>query len=333
MAVLGTLVNLLDMETLLDPGGREVLPMIKSMAEMQDILQDIPIIEGNGRHSHKYLRNVGLTTPEVASYNAGLTAQKGRFESDIVEYGMYESRLQIDRRFRKEPNFDALVARSAYPHWEGIAQAVCDAIVLGSTSGGHPFNGIEAHLHTAGMTDQAGNTMIHTYGGSSTVTSILAVDWGADKIYGVHPEGHSAYGAEVLAESADVLVADSNSKDMWAYVIDFGWYLALCIADDRCVRRIANIEPVGSSNNPLASTFSVYPIMEALNSMYNMGRGAVLYMNRTMWTVLWKAAKSDTTVNYQAANPWQRPEYLFGENRVRFTDSILNSESQVTTST
>ncbi len=78
------------------------------------------------------------------------------------------------------------------------------------------------------------------------------------------------------------------------------------------------------------SSFDVDPIIDALTSMYNMGRGAKFYMNRKIWGHMWKAAKGDSTVNYTAQNPWDQPEYNFSGTVVRFTDSLLNSESQVT---
>jgi hypothetical protein len=210
-----------------------------------------------------------------------------------------------------------------------LANDVADAVCNGTIAGGYQFPSIEEHIADTSQTDQFGKNMCHTYGGSATLTSILAVQWGQDQVYGVYPQGHKYTGVEKHEYEGDQLISGVNSSDMRAYVCDFMWHLGLVIADDRCVRRICNIEPSGASNNPQDSNFEINPIVDALVSMKDMGRGAVLYMNREVWGHLWKATYSQSNVNYEPNAPWDAPNYRFNGHAIRFSDSLLNTESQV----
>ncbi len=325
-----TLPGLFELDAMDRPDGDGFLQMVYSMTEMQDILKDIPFFQANDRTSHKYVRNTGLVSGTWVDLNDGITASKGVMAPDRAEIGMLESRLVADKRMASiEPNFEAYVEQLAKPHYEGLSNDMADAIVNGTMSGGYHFNSIEAHITDSSQTDQFGQKMCHTFGGSSTLSSMLAIDWGPNKVYGVYPRGHRNYGVEKYEYGGDQLTDGVNSSDMRSYVCDFAWHMGLVIADDRCIRRIANMEPTGSLYNPRASTFSVYPIIDALLSMHNMGRTAILYTNRAIFGMLWKAAKADSTVNYTGQNPWDQPNYEFSGTRIRFSDSLLTTETQV----
>lgn len=331
MANLGDKVNLYDLAQLQNPGGG-IMNMIMSMTEMQDILKDAPFYPSNDKTSHVFVRNAALVTPTITKINDGIDATKGAQVPGRAEIGMFESRLVIDEDFMDlESAFDTFVERQAYSHYEGLSQKVADAITVGTISGGYPFPSIEAHIASASQTDQFGQSMAHTYGGTgSDLSSILAIDWGPDKVYMVYPEGTQFAGIRKMERGIDQATGN-NSKTLYGYVCDFKWKTGLVIADDRCVRRICNIESSGETNNLRDSTNWNYvdPVVDAVVSMYNMGRTARLYMNRTIWGQMWKSAQARTNVNYVPGSPWNAPEYRFDNNVVRFTDSLLNTESAV----
>ena len=325
-----TLPGLIEMGQFGDPKGG-ILPMVNSMAEAQEILQDMPLFEANGKTFHKYIRNSSLVSGTWVNFNNGITASKGGYITSTAPLGRIESRLVVDLRFADiERDFAAYVERLARPHYEGLANDVGDAICNGTVAGGYQFPSIEEHIASASQTDQFGQTMFHTYGGSATLTSILAVQWGQDQVYGIYPQGHRYSGVEKKEMPGAQLTSGTNSSDMQSYVCDFSWHVGLVIADDRCVRRVGNIEPTGATNNMLGSSFKIRPVIDGLVSMKDMGKGAVLYMNRSVWGIFWKKASEDANVNYVPRNPWEQPEAYFDGHRVRFTDSLLNTESQVT---
>ena len=330
MATVGTLANLFNLAQLKDPRGGGIMQMIFSMAEMQDILQDMPFFPANDKTSHKFVRSTKLVTGTWTDVNDGITASKGQMKSYRTNLGRLESRLTIDNRMmNQETNFGAFVERMAHPHYEGLGQQMADAYVLGSNSGGQQFNGIEAHITSASQTDEAGRKMFQTYAGTgSDLASILAVDWGMDKVYSVYPQGHAYVGVQ-KDEHPQELITGNNSAQLFAYLCDFKWVSALVIADDRCVRRAGNIDSSGTTNNLLSSSYETDPIVDMLGTMRNLGRDATLYMNRTIWSQFWKVTKDKTNVNYTAETPWKQPEMLFGNNRIRITDSLLDTETAV----
>ncbi len=329
MATIGTLINLFNLSQLEDPRGG-LMGMISSLAEMQDILQDIPFFEANEKTSHKFLRSTQLASGTWVDLNNGISASKGAMKTYRAEIGMLESRLTIDNRFMDiETNFDTFVERMAYPHYEGLSQGMADAFVNGTVSGGNQFNSIEAHITSSSQTDESGRNMFHTYAGTgSDLSSILLIDWGPDRVYGVYPQAHAFAGVE-REEHPDQLISGVNSSNLFAYVVDFKWYTALVVADDRCIRRCGNIDSSGTSTNLLDSSYETDVIVKALASMRNLGRDASLYMNRTIWAQFWVVTKDKTNIVYDPGNPWKQPEYKFGNNRIRFTDSLLDTETAV----
>lgn len=329
MSTIGTLANLYNLKQLEGPHGG-IMQMIYSVSEQQDILQDIPFFPANDKTSHKFVRETKLVTGSWVDLNNGIDSSKGEMKSYRAEIGMLESRLQIDERMMDiEPNFSAYVERMSHPHYEGLGITMADAYVLGTSAGGHQFNGIEGHITSASQTDEAGRAMFQTYGGTgSDLASILLVDWGIDKVYAVYPQGHEWTGVQ-KEENPHVLLDGLNSKSMWAYTCDFSWDSALVIADDRCIRRCGNIDSTGTATNLLSSSYETDPIVKALATMYNFGRNADIYMNRTIWAQFWNVTKDKTNVTYDPNNPWKQAETRFGNNRIRFTDSLLDTESAV----
>lgn len=332
MSTLGTtLPGLLEANIFDKPGGDGYLDIINSLMQTEEMLMDIPWFPANGRDFHKYDRLTSLVSGTWVNINDGISASKGAWKTDNARLGRLESRLIIDPRMRDyESDFEAYVARMAEPHYQGLANDASDAIINGTVSGGYAFPSIEEHISSASQTDEFGQTMFHTYGGSATLTSIIAVQWGNNQVYGVYPKGHRFAGVEKFEMGENNLTSGNNSSDMRSYVCDFAWAFGLVLADDRCIRRIGNIEPTGTSKNMLDSSFKLYPVIDGLASMKDMGKGAVLYMNRSVWAIFWKAALGQANTNYTAANPWEEPQRYFDGHRVRFTDSLLNTESQVT---
>jgi len=329
MSTLGTLANLFNLNQMEDPSGG-MLNIIYSTAEDQEILQDIPFFPANMKMAHKFLRETKLVTGTWVKFDDGISSSKGAHKEYLASIGTLESRLQVDLRFSQiERDFAAFVERMAHGHYEGLGQDMADAYVLGTTSGGQSFNGIEGHITSASQTDEAGKAMFHTYAGTgSDLSSILAVDWGMDKVFAVHPEGHAFAGVEKM-ENPKALVDGNNSSGMWVYSCDFRWMSALVVADDRCIRRIGNIDTAGTSTNLLDSTYETDTIVKALVTMKNKGRNAKLYMNGTIWAQFFIVTKDKTNVSYDPADPWKGPTTRFGNNEIRFTDSLLDTESAV----
>jgi hypothetical protein len=313
------------------PTNEGFLSISKSMTQIEDVWKDAYFQEANEITGHQYLRNGALVSGTWVRLNDGISASKGGWVPGRAEMGMLESRLEIDQRFMSlESDFEGFVERQAMPHYEGLANDMVDAIFTGTISGGYQFNGIESHIDDPAQTDQFSKSMATTYGATGSATSsILVVDWGPDKIYMVYPKGDEFLGVRKVERGYNERLTGNNSSTMYGYVCDFMWYAGLVVADDRCVRRICNIATAASLNNPLATTFTVYPIIDSLASMYQMGSGARMYMNREVWSILHKAAVDKTNVQYAVSNPWGAPERSFDGTGIGISDSLLNTETAI----
>lgn len=313
--------------------GGELVPCVFPLTEAQDLLKDMPLYPANDLSTHRVNRNGALVSGTWRDWNVGIDPSKG-IETPVREVlGNLESRLEVDTGILdQEADEEAFMDRKEYAHMEGLSNDIADALVTGSVSGGNHFDGIEARLSSASQTDAFSQNMVHDYGGTgSDLMSILAVQWGPDSVYGVYPRGHQSMGFKRDVRGIE-RVLDGNSKAFYAYVVRYAWNIGLVVADDRCVRRIANIETTGSTYNLLDNTNKGYiePTIDALVSMKRYGEGAVLYMNRVGWGQLWKAQEKKTNVNYNVQNAWDSPERDFDGHMVRFTDSIGITETEVT---
>jgi len=308
----------------------QLMDMVMPLTESQDLLKDAPMFEANDFTSHRVVRNASLVAGTWRDLNEGIDAAKGR-ETPVREYiGNIESRLEVDTGLLDlERDKEGFLKRKEYAHMEGLGNDVGDALVTGSVAGGNHFDGVEARLNATSLTDAFGQTAVHSYGGSgSDLASVIIVQWGPESVYLVYSRGHKFLGIEKEDRGVE-RVLDSNSKAYYAYVVRYGWKGGLVIADDRCIRRVANVESTGTSNNFRDTSKYMQIVIDALVSMKNMGAGAVIYLNRTLWGQLWKVAQDKANVIQNAKNPWGQPEYWFGNNRIRFTDSLTITESAV----
>ena len=125
-------------------------------------------------------------------------------------------------------------------------------------------------------------------------------------------------------------VTDRDGNAYYAYVVRYEWNGGLVVEDERCYRRICNIEASGTTNNLQDSSNHGYvgPLIDALLSMKNQGRGAHLYMNIETYGQLWKAANDKVTTG-DKDNIWKAPRLSFDEHTIGITDSLLLTETAV----
>ena len=329
MAATGaTLVTMLDIVNV--SNNNEIQNVIFPLTKQSDLAKQMPMIEATDLTSSIVTRNGALVTGVWADYNEGIDASKGGEKQYREVIGNLESRLEIDTRLLKiQRDREKFMSIKERGHADGLANDMQDALVTGSVAAGNHFDGIEARLNSLSLTDAFGETVVHTYGGTGTdLTSILLVQWGEDQVHGIYPRGGNNGGFDRTVYGVE-RVTDSNSKAFHAYVIGYEWHFGLVIADDRCVRRIANIETAGSSNNLLDSSYEVNPLIDALVSMKGYGNDAYIYLNRTVWGQLWKTQKDKTNVDYKVDNPWKSPERNFDGNPIGFTDALGKAETAI----
>jgi hypothetical protein len=233
---------------------------------------------------------------------------------------------------------------------EGFSQRLESEIMYGNP-GIDPgtFRGLATRFHNTtyypnGDQSWVPNVWDGGYEGGSG-TSIWCFEFGLNKVQAIYPVNSPA-GLEIrqlgeqtwtknTATAPAGLLADSQA--IQAYVTYLQWKIGLQVVDERCVQRIANVNPT-----PLqAGGFDENLVIEALG--YLPGRGAapgtVIVVNRAMMNQMNIRATSQKTNGYYTQNPESGD--IWGTRiitrlqgvQIVLSEKISNSEATVTSST
>lgn len=324
--------NLSDYAKSLDPDGK-IAKVINLMSQRNDILDDIPFVEGNLEVGHQVTQLTGLPTIAYRLLNAGIVPSKETKAQIIEQTGMAENYAQVDVDLAKRSgNVAAYRASKAGPVMEAFAQAFTYRLIYGNV-GTAPaeFTGLAPRFSSL----SAGNAqnIIDGGGSGSDNTSIWLVAWGEDAVYGIFPKGstgglnHEDLGLQVIQNANNV-----TGALMTAYVDHWQWKHGLCLADWRFAVRICNIDVsdliAGTGTNP-----DLVALMERAEELLPNGMGKrAFYMNRTARRMLRKQARTNVTTGggLTFENYAGKRILMFDESPVRLIDQIVNTEARIT---
>lgn len=307
-------------------GNGNLLKIVEALEETNEILQDAVWVPANDTTSHLVSRRLALPTGTWRSINKGVPSTASTTRQYREEIGLLEDYSKVDKQLVKlAANPRQFRSDEDIAHVEGLSQQLADAIVYGSRiTEENSFNGLATRYATLGLTDGAGRTITVGAGGTGDDTmSLWIVQWGKGQVYMVYPKNSRTLGIEVEDLGEDTAV-DSDGYEYQVYRTHFMMNGGLVVEDDRCIRRIANIETAGSSN-----IFDEDKLIEVLNSMKNRGKGSLIYCNRTGLNQFDINAKDKTNVQYDANSPWGYPIYRFRTHPIRLCDALLDTESAI----
>ncbi len=178
-------------------------------------------------------------------------------------------------------------------------------------------------------------------GGASTgsATSAWFLELGKDKVYGIYPPNTpGGMMIENLGEVTKELGSGSTSGPTLQYLYQvlrthMTWRMGIQINDERCVQRVANINPVGFSG---PNGFDENVFIEAKNQLPSRGEapGTVLIMNRQICTQVDIRSVSQKLNAYTYFSPKETD--VFGRSVTKFqnipilmSEKILNTETIV----
>jgi hypothetical protein len=259
--------------------------------------------------------------------NAGVAKEASRTQQIEEPIGMLEAYSQVDEALVDLAPDPVSFRRSEdLAFIEGMSQTLSTALIYGSHAATpEQFDGFATRY--ANLTT-AGTSAVHNvHGGSGTgsdTTSVWLIQWGPDKVHLFYPRNSDTIGLTMKDDGLET-VLDASSNPYKAYQSHFKSYIGLCVRDDRCVQRLANIESTGSSN-----IWSDDVTVRALREMPDGGAGAVMYANRTVLAQIDIDAKDRSNVWYNEKDVWGRPVMTFRGIPVRQVDAILNTETAIT---
>jgi hypothetical protein len=292
------------------------LDVIEVLAETNEFLADAVWLEANGIGGHTFVQRTSLPAGSFRQINDGVAAENSTTKQVTESIGMLEAFSQVD---------EALVALSANPDAfrrledmafvEGLGQTLADTFIYGDTDL-YPqrFKGLDRRV-----TSKTASNATAGSGSGSDTTSIWVVKWGPRGAYFCYPRG-SQIGL-TMENLGRQRVAGTTGTYM-AYVTHFKLMAGLCVADNRAIQRICNIESAGTTN-----IFDEDDLITVLNRMNAVPGRAAIYCNATIKTQIEIAAKDKANVTYLPNQFGGLPVTYFRGVPIRQIDAITNTET------
>jgi hypothetical protein len=346
MATLGQSgkVTLLDWAKSLDPDGNTAT-VVELLNQTNEILMDMPFIEGNLPTGHRTTVRTGLPTAIWRQLYQGVPPSKSVRAQVEDAIGMLETRSEVDKDMANlNGNTAAFRMSEAEAFVEGMNQTQATTLFYGNTSvNPERFMGFAPRFST--LTGATASNVITAGGSGSANTSVWLVVWGDNTVTGIFPKGSKA---GIFHEDLGLIDAfDASNNRFRAYADHWQWKLGLTVRDWRYVVRICNIDTTdlttqATTQANTAATLLIKLMIRAMSRIPFMGKGkAVFYANRTVREMLAiqaldksggsglmikQAAEQFGTVAPGSAN---NGELQFFGVPIRTVDQLLNTEATV----
>jgi len=283
-------VTLIDWAKSLDPDG-SVATVAELLSQTNEVLLDMPFIEGNLPTGHKHTIRTGLPTSIWRQMYQGVPASKSVRAQVTDSCGMLETRSEVDRDIADlNGNTAAFRLSEAEAFVESMNQTQAQTLFYGNTAiNPERFMGLAPRYSAISGAANAQN-IIDAGGTGSVNTSVWLVVWGENTVTGIFPKGSKA---GLFHEDLGLIDAfDSSNNRFRAYADHWQWKSGLAVRDWRYVVRICNIDVTdlttqATSQANTAATLMIKLMVKAMARIPFMGKGkAVFYANRTVKEML-----------------------------------------------
>lgn len=332
MAALGaTYPTLLDVAKRTDPTGK-IASIAEMLSQRNEILTDMPWLEGNLPTGHQVSVRTGLPTVAWRLLNAGVPASKSTTAQITEACGLLEARGQVDVDIA---NLNGNVAEfrlsEAQPQMEAMNQEQASTLFYGNSSTApEEYTGLSARYSSLSANNARNIIDGGSVGGQTDNTSIWLIVWGEQSLFGIYPKGSTA---GLHHEDLGVQDAfDSNTYRFRAYMDHWKWKCGIALKDWRFAARICNIDVsllvAGSGDADLQrKMIQAYHRIESLN----IGR-PVWYMNRTVaqYLDLQQRLAVSTGGGLTFENVDGHRVASFRGIPVRICDAIVENETRIT---
>jgi len=330
--------TLLDVSKRLDPDGK-IAAVAEILNQYNEILDDIPWIEGNLPTGHKTTVRKSIPTPTWRLLNQGVAPVKSVTGQITETCGMMENYSEIDKDLAMLNGNTAEWRMSEdKPIIEGMNQELAKTLIYGDTSvNPEKFVGLAPRYYTLNTTNSvAAANVIDAKGSGGDNTSIYLVGWSPETVHGIFPKATMA-GLSVR-DLGEQTIYDTNQNRYQAYRTHYQWKAGLAVRDWRYVVRIANIDisdlkTAGDSSD--TSTNIIKYMSLALDQLFNISAvRPVFYMNQTVRGLLrvklLNAKNAFLTLeDFKSPTGLPRPTLSFMGYPCRRIDQILNTETAV----
>ncbi|HPB10463.1 MAG TPA: hypothetical protein PLT74_04320 [Kiritimatiellia bacterium] len=321
--------TLLDLAKATDPDG-SIARVVEILNQRNEVLEDMPWMEGNLPTGHRTTIRSGLPTPTWRKLYGGVQPTKSRRVQVTDNCGMLEDYAEVDKALADlNGNTEAFRISEDRAHIEGMSQEMAQTLFYGN-EGSEPeaFTGLAPRFNS--LTAENGDNIIDAFSGSGgDLTSIWLIVWGENSVHGIVPKG-SKTGVQ-MTDKGQVTVenADGNNGRMEAYRTHYRWDCGLTVRDWSQIVRIANIDV--SELGTITNTKNIINWMvQAAERVDNLNAGRpVFYMNRTIREKLRLGILEKISNNLTWETVAGKRVMTFDDIPVKRVDQILKTESRV----
>ena len=323
--------TLLDITRSMDPDGA-ISAVAEILTETNEMLADVPFMEGNLPTGHRHTIRTGLPEPTWRAFYQGIQPTKSTRAQVQDNTAMMEDYAEIDKALADlNGNAPAFRLQEDYAHIEGMSQAAQQAFMYGNVSvNPTQFNGFAPRFNSLSA-DNADN-IIDAGGTSTDNASIWLVVWGMNTCFGIYPKGSQAGLSVKDLGEVTIESVDGAGGRMQAYRTHYRWDMGLCVKDWRYVVRIANIRRGHLTSDAATGPNLPELIFEAAERLPSMTLGQpVLYMDRQLRTKLRQqvaALTKNSTLEWKDVGGIRT--MMYDEMPIRRVDKLAVNEAQVT---
>lgn len=321
--------TLVDVAKVTDPDG-SIADIAEMMNETNEVLDDLPFLEGNLPTGHLHTIRAGLPTPTWRKMYGGVQPTKSRSVQVTDSCGNLEDYAEVDAAIAElNGNTAEFRLSEDAAHIEGMSQELADTIFYGN-EGTDPaaFTGLAPRYNSLSAAN--GDNIIDAFSGSGgDLTSIWLCVWGPQTGFGIYPKGSKAGLSMTDKGLVTIENADGSNGRMEAYRTHYKQQVGLTIRDWKYFARIANIDV--SELTTLANTKNLITWMvQAAERIPHFGRGrACFYVNRNIREKLRLGIIEKVSSNLSWESVAGKRVMTFDDIPVRRVDSLLNTEDRV----
>lgn len=309
----------------IDPDGNGAT-IAEVLDEENSIVKDAPASPSNERYSHLTSVRTALPTPSARRINEGASSGVSR-SKQVREYVFnLENIPWVDAEI-VDGDPDPVKARwnELQPWLEAYAQEAARQFIYGNNNEDDTdINGLATRM------DAAADDNVEDAGGSgSDCTSLYLVEWGprCNVIYRKHKGQAAIYENDLGLNSIND--PNDSTKTLLAYQNHIKLMLGLNITDNRNIQRLASIEDDGATYTLYDSTNNIMRYLEfMIGRLPKMGRGAVIYGNRTLLTQfnIWANEKTPG-FTVTAEDPSGVPQTRYKGIPIHLVEQIVDTEA------
>ena len=282
-------VTLVDWAKSVDPDGKTAA-VVELLNQSNEILLDMPFIEGNLPTGHRAAIRTGLPTATWRKLYQGVPASKSLRATVEDACGMLETRSEVDKDVVElNGNTSSFRLSEAQAFLESMNQTMAETLIYGDATL-HPerFTGLAPRYNT--LSGTIAQNVISGGGSGNDQTSVWLVCWGKETVHGIYPKGSQA--GLTHKDLGEIDAFDGNNNRYRAFADLWQWKCGIHVKDWRYIVRIANIDStdlLAGSGTQAASAATFLPklMLKALARIPHRGMGqAVFYANRTVKEML-----------------------------------------------